>query len=261
MLKQTFLHVPGVGSGTEQRLWNCGIRNWEDALEMPPDAPISPRTRAKLETELPRSAASLAAGDAAHFAGLSRYGEAWRLYGEFASSCLYLDIETNGGWGEEERLTVVGVRDGEGYTAYIADENLEELPDRVAQAKILVTFNGANFDVPALRRLFRRCRLPRAHIDLRFAAQKAGLRGGLKRIEEKLGLDRPKAIRGLDGWDAVRLWNEYLRGSQDALQQLIAYNRADVENLKPLMEWTYQTLRRARGHGSSTAGRARHATV
>lgn len=258
MLERSFLHIPGIGPATEKRLWAAGLADWKRALAAAVAGELPAKLAARLQGHLAQSAAALAAGDADHFARLGRFGEAWRLYGEFADACLYLDIETNGAAGDEEALTVVGVSDGERYQAYVADQNLESLSDRVAAARVLVTFNGATFDVPALRRMFRRCRLPRAHIDLRFAAPKAGLAGGLKRIEAEIGLERRENLRGLDGWDAVRLWHEYEHGSRDALEQLIAYNRADVEHLKPLMEFVYERLSRERG-SESTAVRAARA--
>jgi hypothetical protein len=37
MLKNTFLHIPGIGIKTEQRFWETGIHNWNDFT---PDYPI-----------------------------------------------------------------------------------------------------------------------------------------------------------------------------------------------------------------------------
>jgi len=32
MLKNTFIHVPGLGIKTEQRIWNSGVYCWNDLL-------------------------------------------------------------------------------------------------------------------------------------------------------------------------------------------------------------------------------------
>jgi len=32
MLQQTFIHVPGIGLVRERRLWEAGIRTWNDYL-------------------------------------------------------------------------------------------------------------------------------------------------------------------------------------------------------------------------------------
>jgi uncharacterized protein YprB with RNaseH-like and TPR domain len=61
-----------------------------------------------------------------------------------------------------------------------------------------------------------------------------GLFGGLKRVEEQLGIARRS--KGIDGWDAMRLWSRYEDGGdREALEILLAYNRDDVLNL-PVLE-------------------------
>ncbi|MCZ7406608.1 MAG: ribonuclease H-like domain-containing protein [Candidatus Methanoperedens sp.] len=47
---------------------------------------------------------------------------------------------------------------------------------------------------------------------------------------------------GISGFDAVRLWNMYERGDDEALELLIRYNREDVENLKIIIEMTYPKM-------------------
>jgi uncharacterized protein YprB with RNaseH-like and TPR domain len=70
------------------------------------------------------------------------------------------------------------------------------------------------------------------------------LRGGLKRIEKELGIDRGENLDGLDGLAAIRLWRAYrTQGDDEALQTLIAYNREDVVNLETLAEYAYEHLR------------------
>lgn len=256
MLRQTYLHIPGIGPGAERALWAAGHSDWAQALAAARAGRLGRALAARLERHLPAAEAALAAGDARPFLPLARYGECWRLYDGFARRCLYLDIETNGAAGTEEEITLVGVSDGRRYHAFLAEENLGDLPDwlEAAEAQVLVTFNGAGFDVPALRRRWRRCPLPSAHIDLRYAAAKAGLKGGLKRLEPQLGLERPAAVAGLDGWDAVRLWWAWRNdGDQEARERLIAYNRCDVMNLIPLLVEVHGRLARERG-GSRGVG-------
>jgi hypothetical protein len=80
------------------------------------------------------------------------------------------------------------------------------------------------------------------HFDLCFAARRLGLSGGLKRIEQELGIRRDISVRGLDGWDAVRLWSRSCGGDAAARELLLAYNAADVDNLAPLAELLYADL-------------------
>jgi uncharacterized protein len=79
------------------------------------------------------------------------------------------------------------------------------------------------------------------HIDLRYVLMRLGHRGGLKTIEQRLGIQRPIDLQGMNGYDAVLLWNRYREGDSQALDTLIRYNREDVVNLKTLMELAYRT--------------------
>jgi len=80
-------------------------------------------------------------------------------------------------------------------------------------------------------------------VDLCPTLRRLGLRGGLKRIEQTLGLIRDPDLEGLDGWAAVRLWQAYCAGDTAALETLLRYNREDIVNLKPLAELAYQRLK------------------
>ncbi len=47
MLTSSFIHVRGIGSATEQRVWARGLRDWESFLKRPEDAWLSARTTAR----------------------------------------------------------------------------------------------------------------------------------------------------------------------------------------------------------------------
>ncbi len=46
----------------------------------------------------------------------------------------------------------------------------------------------------------------------------------------------------MSGWDAVLLWEEWRRGSREALERLLAYNADDVLNLVPLADLAFRRL-------------------
>jgi len=69
-----------------------------------------------------------------------------------------------------------------------------------------------------------------------------GYSGGLKKIECSLGIRRSEETVGISGFEAVRLWNKYKKGNDEALELLIKYNKEDVENLKTIIEMTYQKM-------------------
>jgi hypothetical protein len=82
----------------------------------------------------------------------------------------------------------------------LAGRDLDALPDLAPPTCLLVTFNGAAFDLPILERAFPGWRRPAAHVDLRPVLERLGHRGGLKAIEEQTGLGRPPTCAG---WTAA----------------------------------------------------------
>jgi len=200
------------------------------------------RAVALLRRYLPDSRRALAEKNAGFFSRLCDLGEAWRIFSRFAQDCVYLDIETTGLSPGADDITMVGLYDGEVYTAFMAGVNLAALPADLQRFRLLCTFNGAGFDLRFLRRAFPRLALPPIHIDLRWVSRRLGLTGGLKAIEASLGLHRDPAVRDLSGFDAVLLWRRYLRGDRQALDLLVQYNRADVVHLKTIMEHCYDRL-------------------
>ncbi len=254
MLERTFIHIPKVGPATELRLWQTGIMDWHHACECrrPPRGFSSNRWR-QLQDFCEQSRRHLWAGEYRPFARSLPAREHWRAWPDFRQRCAYLDIETTG-LGPWAQVTVVGLYDGLRVHTYIAGENLDLLPERLAEFTLLVTFNGATFDLPILRRCFPGLPLDQLHVDLRYLLRRLGFVGGLKHIERRLGLARDDDIADLDGFDAVRLWHEYRAGSEEALQLLVKYNAADIQNLEPLMEMAYERswARLARPLGAAT---------
>ncbi len=242
MLRQTFLHVPGISYRTEERLWRSGIASWDDVGGERVSA-LPQHLRAALEEEIARSEEALRKGKYRYFSLRLPTREHWRAWPEFRDAVAYLDIETTGLDIGRDALTVVGVYDGRRRRSFVKGQNLEELPAALEEARLLVTFNGSRFDLPFLRRSFPRMRLDQLHLDLMNPLHRLGFWGGLKRIERRLGIERSDETAGMSGFDAVRLWAEYEAGNDDALDRLLTYNLEDVVNLEPLAEFAYASLR------------------
>jgi len=242
VLRSTFLHLSGVGPVTEADLWRAGLRDWSELLERPDGLGLSSPLRARLVGEIAASERALAERDAAWFGRRLPGREHWRLYPEFSRETAFLDIETTGLSPYEGIVTVVGVHGADGTRSFVAGEDLEELPAYLRRYRVLVTFNGSRFDVPFLLVAFPQLIVPPVHIDLRFLFYRLGLAGGLKRIEAHLGIGDRAGVEGIHGLDAVRLWQEYRRGSRAALDRLVRYNRADTVNLEPLLARAVQDL-------------------
>lgn len=144
----------------------------------------------------------------------------------------YLDIETCAA-GD---VTIVGIfREDRGLRQLvggeITDVNVWETLDGV---DTICTFNGDRFDLPILERQVRvNLRQRFRSLDLLRECRRAGLKGGLKRLEERFGIAR--STQGMSGWDAMRLWERYENeGDRAALNVLLEYNREDVMNLMQL---------------------------
>lgn len=232
MLNHTFVHLPGLGPTTERRLWAAGILTWDDFL----NAATPPLTSAKVplwRQELELSKERLAAGDADWFGERLSPAEAWRLFFEFRNGLACVDIETDGT--PQNEVTAVSLYDGRNTVrTYAHGQNLHDFATDILESKVLVTFNGRCFDAPVLRSHLHAV-LPKAHIDLRNVLTAIGVKGGLKKCEERYGVDRG-GLTGANGYFAVILWREYSRSGDPALlETLLAYNAADVLALPVLL--------------------------
>jgi len=244
MLKNTFIHVPGIGTKRELQIHRSGISTWREFLADPGKSGLSKSFISRTLPVIEESEYRLNASDAAFFESCLPSREKWRMWSEFSQDAVFLDIETTGMAAQMDYVTVAGLHDAEGNHAFIRGENLFLLPERLQRYKLVVTFNGSQFDLPFLRRGMGDIFSHMGHIDLRFALRRLGHGGGLKQIERKLGIARPDEISGMDGYEAVLMWRRYLRGDEKALESLIAYNSEDTRNLRPLMEISYEELRR-----------------
>jgi len=234
MLKQTFIHLPGVARRTEAYFWRRGLATWEDFLAAPRVPGFSQPRLESLKAGLLDSLEHL--DDPTYFTRLLPHQEHWRLYRWFRPRAVFLDIETYGVTWPHLLVTVVGLSDGVNLRQFLQGRDLEKLPEVLSAYDIVITYNGSQFDLPVLKAYFPQLKIPPVHLDLRFILARLGFRGGLKKIESLVGLQRPPDVEGLNGYHAVLLWQRYQRGDVSSLELLLKYNQQDVMNLKVLME-------------------------
>jgi len=244
MLLNSFVHMPGVGAGTERRIWASGVETTEQFTRMTPSFLSPGKAKAILEHAC-MSGDCLARGDAGYFyCGLGPCDQ-WRMFREFRHRTAYLDIETTGLGSPSDIITTIALFDGSRVFHYVNGENLDAFPDDIGKYGMLVTYNGKTFDVPFINRFFG-ISLPHAHLDLRYILRSLGFSGGLKSCEGQLGIGRTGEMASVDGFFAVLLWDEFRRtGSRKALETLLAYNIEDTVNLEYLMVEAYN--RKLRG--------------
>lgn len=167
----------------------------------------------------------------------------------------YLDIETS----FEGPITIIGVYAEERGLVQLVGGDVTDvgLMRALRGVGTICTYNGSRFDLPVIQRRLG-VDLGRAFgsEDLMHRCWRVGLKGGLKRIEEQLGI--PRRSKGIDGAMAMRLWRAYdTLGDREALAALLEYNREDVMNLVLLDE--YVTRREAIESVGGEVQAARHA--
>jgi uncharacterized protein YprB with RNaseH-like and TPR domain len=144
----------------------------------------------------------------------------------------YLDIETT----FDNTISLVGIHIPGRDMVQLMGSQVTDVS--IAQAlegiNTVVTFNGASFDLPYIRRITGLdVKDMVEHRDLLHVCRKRGLRGGLKRVEVLLGISRDSGIT--DGRMAPRLWQRWENdGDEEALEKLLEYNKEDCVNLEIL---------------------------
>jgi uncharacterized protein YprB with RNaseH-like and TPR domain len=232
MLEHTFCHIPGIGKGTERKLWDAGILSWQDVADGAA-AKLPPKRRQLLETHVQESITKLADRDARYFYDLLPTDQHWRLFHDFRDSIAYFDIETTGLNGDYDYMTSVALYDGQSIRHYVRGKNMRDFQRDIKDYGLVVTYNGKTFDVPFVCRHLQ-MQMGHAHIDLRYVLSSLGYTGGLKKCERSFGLER-NDLADVDGYFAVLLWHDYKSGNELALDTLLAYNIADAINLQTLM--------------------------
>jgi len=236
-IENSFIPVRGVGERTERSLWERGITHWDDFER----SAVGPTTAERIESFVDEARDHLEVGDARFFDDAFPSGERWRIYENFRDSTTFFDIETTGLDHDRDSVTTVSFhRDGETTTLVRGDDlTAGALREQFADADLVATFNGKRFDVPFLESSFD-VSIDQPHLDLMYTCRKLDLSGGLKRIEGEIGIERDRP--DISGRDAVRLWREYERGDDAALDTLVSYNRDDAVNLRTLADRVTERL-------------------
>ena len=245
MIKNSFSIFQGIGEKLERRLWENGIRCWEDFLAADEIVFLGLERKRFYDERVNQASDHLDQVDEQFFAKALRGKEHWRLFPDFRKHAVALDIESNGYTPAAGGYpTIVGLYDGITYKALVKGQDLtkETLEHELSRYKYLITFFGSGFDIPFLNQTLG-VRFTMPHFDLSFAGKRAGLKGGLKKLEDQFGIPREGSVRGLNGYDAIKLWKIAKKGDAAALELLIKYNRCDTVNLFALADLIYGMLR------------------
>jgi len=250
MIRNTFSLLNGIGEKFERHLWRNGILTWDDFCNCKEISGIKPYRKNYYDDILNVLSCQLHKGNAEFFASVMRKTEHWRLFEEFRGQAVCLDIETNGlHYKYGGYITLVGLYDGFDRKYLLRGENLtqENLCRELSGYKYLITFSGTMFDVPFIVSSFPEIEFNIPHFDLCIASRRLGIRGGLKKIETMFDISRDASVKGFNGYDAVKLWRHFQKGSLEARELLLIYNMQDTENLLGLADILYKMMRSRSG--------------
>ena len=128
MLRNTFIHLPGIGPHRERTLWKQGVLDWDRFLEAIEDGVLRQGVYESATPLVCQSLDAVAAGDAGFFQGWLPSRETWWLYPEFADRALFLDIETTGLSPDHNEVTVIGALGGGQLAVFVKGINLDQFP-------------------------------------------------------------------------------------------------------------------------------------
>src|SRR4051812_37931255 len=100
MLENSFIHLPGIGAGTEEKFWAQGLRTWDHLADNLHEV-FGPAKAHQIGAALNECRSAFAAREFNYFQGRFKGAEMWRvlpalLESECIDKIAYLDIETTG---------------------------------------------------------------------------------------------------------------------------------------------------------------------
>ncbi|MBI4016088.1 MAG: ribonuclease H-like domain-containing protein [Candidatus Aenigmarchaeota archaeon] len=241
MFRQSFIFLPSVSYAKESAIWRQGITDWNEFITSSKVKGFSRTTKEQADEKIRQVKRLFYNDEIKLLAEVLPNKEHWRLYDDYKSEAVFLDVETEGEYGN---ITVVGLFDGENTKTFVRGINMDRktIQQEIAKYKLLITYNGSSFDLPVIKRFFQLNPIV-PHIDLRGVCSRIRLTGGLKSIEKQLGIKRPESIKYVNGNDAAELWHCWkATGDRDFLDMLVTYNEEDIVNLKPIADLAIKKL-------------------
>lgn len=209
-----------------KQLHALGVRSWHEVVQNPKRVP--PGLRPALVAECDRCLQALAGGDIHYLVEQLAPADKWRILAHLLEQTSYFDIETQG-LECDAPITVIACWHKGQLHNFVEHENLDDFLTLLDDVTLLASFNGSSFDVPRVLDSFHIPKLPCPHLDLRWLCYHQGLRGSLKRITARLGIDRPSDLQDTDGALAIGLWHAWVaKQDRTARDHLLRYCASDV---------------------------------
>lgn len=151
---------------------------------------------------------------------------------------LYLDIETTGLSPTNNNITIIGLLCNGTFQQFIENINLHAyLVDEFILQYLpteIVGYNSNNFDIPFMTAFGIETLDNLKQVDLMYKCHNLDIKGGLKKAEKILGIERK--YEPLNFFQQKALWKKWINNNDhEALDRLLKYNKEDICNL-PLLE-------------------------
>ena len=151
---------------------------------------------------------------------------------------LYVDIETTGLSPANDEITIVGLLCGDTFEQFTKNVNLKAyyIDEYIMmhEPTEVVGYNSNRFDIPFMESFGIETLSNLKQVDLMIQCHNLNLKGGLKKVESILGIERQH--EPLNFFQQKALWKKWINTNDwSALDRLLAYNKEDVMNL-PLVE-------------------------
>lgn len=244
MIERSFVMLPGIGARKERSMWDQGISSWQQLLGATRISGISMRRLGELKKNSRMIVEMQSSERAREIGTLLPPRERWRLLGDWDDRYAALDAEAVRRGGSFIPVIVSLKRGLRDTRTFVRGDDLSwrALKEQLSGVDFLVTFNGSSFDLPLLEGSGYDIGGP-LHLDLRGYCRRAHLPGGLKEIEERLGINRSREMKFSTSEQVSYLWKAWEgRGSKNALDLLIKYNQQDVDSLPQLAGCIYRRL-------------------
>ena len=239
MITNSFIFLERVGNKLEKNIWKNNVHDWENFLKKDKINGLSKSRKLYYDRKILEARKNLFDANSSYFLDVLPQPEMWRLYDFFKEDAVFLDIETTGLSKIHDDITVFGLYDGINTKTMIQGINLDyhALKKELQKYKLIVTFNGASFDIPFIKKRYPGLIPGIPNFDVRSLASRLGLNGGLKKIEKDLNIKRKEIVDEFNGGDALTLWRMYrATGDEYYLNLLVEYNEFDIINLKIVAE-------------------------
>ncbi|MBI2656463.1 ribonuclease H-like domain-containing protein [Candidatus Woesearchaeota archaeon] len=258
MITNSFIFLERIGNKLEQNIWKNGIHDWNSFLKRSSIKGLSRHRKLYYDRKILNARKALYNFDSSYFQDLLPQSEMWRLYDFFREDAVFLDIETTGLSKQSDDITVFGLYDGINTKIMIKGINFDcnSLKKELKKYKLIVTFNGASFDLPFIEKRYAGLLPKIPNFDVKSATDRLGLKGGLKNIEKSLSIKRSNIVDKFYGGDALTLWSMYRATGDDYyLNLLVEYNEFDIINLKIVAEHCVKKMKELlfNNHFSSNA--------